>query len=204
MITRDMIENGYEKGIVKLIFSPNSDGIVCSIGENWFYFGGKEAADYDDVNLYKQDIPKKAIIDMIYDELQSGFLSGFLINGWEEMKDEYDYYEAYLRESLGTKIAGKKRVFISLPMAGKSDEEILTDISDAKTLYLEEHPDEDVEFVDGFVMSETPKVPHPELTYLGHSIAKMCDCDDVIFYGDWRKARGCIVERLVYDLYFAS
>ena len=44
MITKNMVVKGYGKGLIKLINSPNGDGIVCSIGDNWFYFGGETAS----------------------------------------------------------------------------------------------------------------------------------------------------------------
>ena len=39
-----MVIEGYGKGLIKLINSPNGDGIVCRIGDNWFYFGGETAS----------------------------------------------------------------------------------------------------------------------------------------------------------------
>ena len=90
MITKDMIQNGYAKGLIKLIKSPNDDGIACSIGDNWFYFGGFTAAEYDVVEEYIQAIPKETIIQEIFETLQE-----FRI----EFEDEYLYYEYYLKEN---------------------------------------------------------------------------------------------------------
>ena len=45
MISKEMLQRGYDNGVVKLISSPNEDGVVCSIGGNWFYFDGTMAED---------------------------------------------------------------------------------------------------------------------------------------------------------------
>lgn len=105
-----------------------------------------------------------------------------------------------------------RKVFVSVPMKDRTDEEIQKDINEAKERYLEECKrkgiDDWIIFLDDqnyslpdYVTStiEPDKIP---LAYLGHSIEKMAACDDVIFAGDWQFARGCVVERLVYDLYF--
>ena len=90
MITKYMIECGYNGGLIRLINSPNGDGIVCGIGDNWFYFGGYTAEEYDVVEEYKNDVPTETIIQEIFDVLQD-FHSEFL--------DEYLYYEYYLKEN---------------------------------------------------------------------------------------------------------
>lgn len=88
MITYDMVKNGYEQGHIKLIESPNGDGVVCQIGDNWFYFGGATAEEYKDAELFKNDIPKEDIIKEIFDVLEE-FST--------EFEDEYLYYEGFLR-----------------------------------------------------------------------------------------------------------
>lgn len=91
MITQKMIAEGYHSGIVKLVDSPNGDGTVCQIGDNWFYFGG-EAAEGVSPEEYKKNVPEDGIIDEIYFTLKDFNESG------EEYADEYAYYEAYLNE----------------------------------------------------------------------------------------------------------
>ena len=92
MITRKMVKDGYENGDIQLIKSPHNDGIVCRIGESyWFYFGGVTASDYDDVEKYKMDIPKKTILNEIYEVLRDFLHDPGLV-------DEYRYYEYYLKE----------------------------------------------------------------------------------------------------------
>lgn len=90
MITLNMVKAGYDAGVIKLIKSPNGDGIVCAIGDGWFYFGGQTAENYYDVQEYKNDMAESDIIHDIFDVLQE-FST--------EFKDEYCYYEAFLREN---------------------------------------------------------------------------------------------------------
>lgn len=94
-----------------------------------------------------------------------------------------------------------KRVFISVPMNGRTDDQIKQDIQDGKATYLVDHSHEDIEFVDNYIDEDASAIKNPALFYLGESIKRIGTCDDVVFCGDWRSARGCLVERLVYDLY---
>lgn len=91
MITLDMVKSGYEAGIIKLVDGSTvlGDGIVCSIGDNWFYFGGQTAEEYTDVEKYKNDVPKSDILKSIFEVLEQ-FST--------EFEDEYLYYESFLRE----------------------------------------------------------------------------------------------------------
>ena len=91
MITLDMVRFGYDSGLIRLIPSPNDDGIACSIGDGWFYFGGHTAEEYSIVESYKRDIPVEDIVKDIY---------GVLEQFQTELEDEYLYYEYYLREKI--------------------------------------------------------------------------------------------------------
>ena len=91
MITKNMVKEGYNKGVIKLILSPYHDGIVCEIGEHWFYFGGLTAEQYDDVDEYKSVILESDIINDIYEILNVFSRCGDFI-------DEYIYFEHYLKE----------------------------------------------------------------------------------------------------------
>lgn len=92
MITKAMIGKGYDNDVVKLDISPHNDGVICVIWEYWFYFGGQTAEEYDDIEAYKRDISRDVIIDEIYDTLDE-------FGKDEAFADEYDYYEAILREA---------------------------------------------------------------------------------------------------------
>lgn len=92
MITLNMIAAGYHSGFIKLAESPNDDGVVCYIGEHWFYFGGELASECT-VEEYKATVPKEDIVQEIFSTLDDFWSSG------GELKDEYLYYEYYLREN---------------------------------------------------------------------------------------------------------
>lgn len=92
MITIEMVKKGYEKGIIQIVKSPHKDGVVCQIGEFWFYFGGLTAEEYSLPDKYKKAIPKETIIQEIYDLLNS-------FSKQKEFIDEYNYYESILIEN---------------------------------------------------------------------------------------------------------
>ena len=71
MITPEMIADGLDAGTVSIVDSPHNDGPVCQIGDYWFWFAGGEA-EQDVLNDFRT-LP--------------------------ENRDEYAYYEAYLREN---------------------------------------------------------------------------------------------------------
>ena len=91
-IDEKMIVDGLKNEIIKLIDSPHGDGVVCSIGDNWFYFGGEEAAQ-STVEEYKKNIPCDVIVKDICNTLTS-------FEGEPDFNDEYLYYYAHLCECL--------------------------------------------------------------------------------------------------------
>lgn len=109
-----------------------------------------------------------------------------------------------------------KKVFVSVPMSGKSfyevqylideaiQEYLMKDINGDLSLYNEAR--RNTEFIhnnDGFEKYiDTRDAKNPNLVYLGVALNRMANCDDVIFARGWENARGCQVEKLVYDLYF--
>lgn len=95
MITFEMVKAGYEAGIIKLINARAvlGDGVACQIGDNWFYFGGQTAEEYNDVEKYKNDIPKDDILKSIYEVLEQ-------FSTEDSFEDEYLYYECFLKENL--------------------------------------------------------------------------------------------------------
>lgn len=84
-----------------------------------------------------------------------------------------------------------KRLFISQPMKGKTDEEILKEreaaIAKAKEIY-----GEDVEVIDSFFQS-APADARP-LWFLGKSLELLSTADIVYFAPGWKDARGCKIE----------
>lgn len=80
----------------------------------------------------------------------------------------------------------KKKVFLSLPMRGRTDEEIKADV---KKMTSKLHADE--EAVDNFI---TAPEDAGRLYCLGEAIKKLGDCDMIMLHPDWCKANGCIIE----------
>lgn len=86
-----------------------------------------------------------------------------------------------------------KKLFVSQPMAGKTDEEILS-VRKLAVKQVQERIGEDVEVIDSF-FQEHPTFDKP-LKYLAASIALLADADIAYFAKDWGKARGCEIERI--------
>ncbi|NLJ95642.1 MAG: DUF4406 domain-containing protein [Clostridiales bacterium] len=86
-----------------------------------------------------------------------------------------------------------KRLFISQPMNGKSDDEILQErqkaIDTAKEIL-----GEDVEAIETFYTDFGPDAK--PLEYLGRSIMDLAKADIVYFAPGWRDARGCKIEHM--------
>lgn len=84
-----------------------------------------------------------------------------------------------------------KKLFISQPMRGKTDEEILA-VRKLAVKQVQERIGEDVEVIDSF-FQEHPTFDKP-LKYLVASIALLADADIAFFANGWDKARGCKIE----------
>ena len=84
-----------------------------------------------------------------------------------------------------------KKLFISQPMRGKSDEEILKEREKA-IKSAEKQMDEPVEVIDSFFQS-APADARP-LWYLGESLKLLATADVAYFAKGWEKARGCKIE----------
>lgn len=93
-----------------------------------------------------------------------------------------------------------KKLFISQPMKGKTDEEIeaeKTKVIEAAKIALED----DVEVIDSF-FKNAPAGVRP-LWFLGKSLELLSTADVVYFAKDWEKFRGCRIEHeaaLEYDM----
>lgn len=84
-----------------------------------------------------------------------------------------------------------KKLFISQPMKGKTDEEILAvrvkAIESAK-----KHLGEDVEVIDSFF--RLAPVKEKPLWFLGQSLMRLAEADIAYFAKGWEDARGCKIE----------
>lgn len=92
-----------------------------------------------------------------------------------------------------------KKLFISQPMRGKTNEEILAERQRAITL-AEKLLGEKVEVIDSFFQDNTMTA----LECLGESIKLLAQADVAFFVSGWESARGCRIERTCaneYDIY---
>lgn len=94
-----------------------------------------------------------------------------------------------------------KKLFISQPMKGLTDEEILKAREEIKTK-AEQAIGEQVELIDSFV-EDYPREINKSIPvwYLGKSIQFLSQADIAYFGGDWRNARGCKIEYEVANAY---
>ena len=83
-----------------------------------------------------------------------------------------------------------KKVFISQPMAGKSDEQILRERQQAVS-YLRDSYGE-IDIIDSFFRG-APHTAKP-LWFLGKSLELLADADVAYFCDGWEDARGCRIE----------
>ena len=93
-ITREMVKEGYKKGLISLAWSPSDDGVICEIGDNWFYFGERAEIECESVEEYKRAVLEDTIIDHILDTLNELYVSG------DETRKEYLYYQNCLEGNL--------------------------------------------------------------------------------------------------------
>jgi hypothetical protein len=83
-----------------------------------------------------------------------------------------------------------KKVFISQPMRGKSDEEILTERKKLEELAARSAQGEDITILDSFFKDFDGNA----LAFLGKSISLLSEADIAVFGRGWEDARGCKIE----------
>ena len=84
------------------------------------------------------------------------------------------------------------KVFISQPMNGKTNEEILAEREKAIETVTNSLPGATIEVLDSF-FKNAPHEAKP-LWFLGESIKLLAEADIVFFCKGWSKARGCVIE----------
>lgn len=84
-----------------------------------------------------------------------------------------------------------KKLFISQPMRGKTDDEILQGRNEA-IVRARNIAKEEIEVIDSFI--EKAPVDIKPLWYLGRSIELLAEADYVYFEEGWQDARGCRIE----------
>ena len=89
-----------------------------------------------------------------------------------------------------------KKIFISMPMAGKGKDDILSEQENILALVGAELQC-DVELVESFVDNED----YSPLEFLGESLKRMAKADYVVFAEGYEYARGCGIERICAEQY---
>lgn len=84
------------------------------------------------------------------------------------------------------------KLFISQPMKGKTDEEILSERQKAIESVKEKYGDKNIEIIDSFFQS-APADARP-LWFLGKSIELLSTADVAYFCKGWDQTRGCRIE----------
>ena len=94
------------------------------------------------------------------------------------------------------------RIFLSLGMNGRDENDILADIAEAthyaKSLYAESATE--CEVINTYNQEEAPE-DASRVYYLGKSIQILGSCDQVWFINDWENYRGCRAEHEVCKIY---
>lgn len=92
----------------------------------------------------------------------------------------------------------KQKLFISLPMAGRDEKDILNDIQKISNKFKENY-----DIIDSYHQEEDPNGVdrYSSVWYLGHSIQLMRTANLVVFSKNWPVARGCIIEHRICEYY---
>ena len=94
-----------------------------------------------------------------------------------------------------------KKLFISQPMRGLTDEEILNKRTEI-LINITEKIKEPVKLIDSFIKDYPGEInKYVPVFYLGKSIQLLSQADIAYFGGDWRNARGCLIEHEVATQY---
>jgi hypothetical protein len=87
------------------------------------------------------------------------------------------------------------KVFISLPMGGRTQSEVMRDIDRLKHSVSTYYPD--AEFLHGFMAEEGAN----PLEFLGEAIKILSQADAVVFSPGYYAARGCRIEHRCCEYY---
>jgi hypothetical protein len=88
-----------------------------------------------------------------------------------------------------------KKIFVSQPMAGLTDDEIMANRRDIEKIAQLEYGD--CEFLDTYFKDFDGNA----LAFLGKSILALSEADAAIFDTGWEDARGCWIEHKCCELY---
>ena len=90
------------------------------------------------------------------------------------------------------------KVMISLPMNGRSDDEVRARMSYLKKEFSKLH----IEVVDSFITDEIKDSNYPGVYCLGRTLMKFMHNVDAVYFDDgWFEARGCRIENAICQEY---
>ena len=93
-----------------------------------------------------------------------------------------------------------KKLFVSVPMKGRKEEEIRASIEKMKKI-AEIYEGEELELIDSYIDDNPPKDNNQAIWYLGESLKKLATADVFIGIDDSWSWNGCQTEREVADRY---
>lgn len=85
------------------------------------------------------------------------------------------------------------KLFISQPMNGLSDEDVLKE-RDRAIECAKKQLGDDIEVLDSYFVEDEPEGVNSGLWWLGKSIELLAQADVAYFVEGWHKARGCLIE----------
>lgn len=97
------------------------------------------------------------------------------------------------------------KVFLCLPMSGRSEEDILKEISIMKEAsihyFMDKHPGYDIIYLANYIVEADEESDNP-VYLLGRGIMKLMSQADVcLFSKDWEDSRGCKLEHDIAEAY---
>ncbi len=107
------------------------------------------------------------------------------------------------------------KVFISQPMSGLTDSQILEEREHIKEVFIEKYKDEydNIEFISSFFTQEDPIFEEvnqldgiedessKSLWLLGRAIQILATADIIVFSHNWQDTRGCKIEFMAAKMY---
>lgn len=87
-----------------------------------------------------------------------------------------------------------KKLFVSVPMKGRTEEEIKTSIQKMKKI-AEIYEGEELELIDSYIEDNPPKDNNEAVRYLGESIKKLAQADVFIGIDEAHDWNDCYIER---------
>lgn len=93
-----------------------------------------------------------------------------------------------------------KKLFVSVPMKGRTEEEIKASIHKMKKI-AEIYEGEELELIDSYIEDNPPKDSKEAVWYLGESLKKLAQADVFIGINDAWDWNGCYIENDVASRY---